>query len=88
MVTEAAETLGVDSGPAQKHSGEIVRVNSHAGLAYICDAVSAEHYPFTFDKLQGYAGQPAKEVGLLAGSKVVYYVHMEKVQRVSVSQKK
>jgi len=44
--------------------GVLSRV-SEDGIAYLVDQESARTFPFTFDKISGYRGEPARKLGLL-----------------------
>ena len=52
-------------------TGTIVRVNP-VGLAYTEDIESKTIYSFTFDKIEGYRGESAEELGLIAGSRIAF----------------
>jgi hypothetical protein len=54
-----------------KRVGKIVRVADY-GLAFVSVGSGSQRrdFPFTFDKIRSYRGQPAKEIGLLRGTKV------------------
>ena len=52
-------------------TGTIIRVNP-VGLAYTEDLESKDIYSFTFDKIEGYRGESAKELGLIRGSRVAF----------------
>ncbi len=54
-----------------RQTGTIVRVNP-VGLAYTEDIKTKEIFSFTFDKIEGYRGESAEELGLIAGSRVVF----------------
>jgi hypothetical protein len=49
--------------------GVILRVNED-GIAFLEETDSKACFVFTFDKLAGYSGQTAKELGLRVGSYV------------------
>jgi len=63
--------------------GVIVRV-SEDGLAFLEEADSKRCFAFTFDKIAGYRGQSAGELGLRIGSRVAFsYSSLLKVESVS-----
>jgi len=51
------------------HRGRIVHLDKQ-GLVVVQDDASSAHFAFTFDKLAGYRGQTAKEIGLKEGRSV------------------
>ena len=50
----------------EPHEGIILRINEQ-GLGIMKDAQSQEQFVFTFDKITGYRGESAQELGLKAG---------------------
>jgi len=62
--------------------GVLSRV-SEDGIAYLVDQESARTFPFTFDKISGYRGEPARKLGFVAGAAVGYGLdangHVEEV---------
>ena len=65
--------------------GTIVRLNP-AGLAYVEDLKSKEIAAFTFDKIDAYAGESAKELGLKLGSHVAFSITDGIVRSVQIRQ--
>ncbi len=59
----------IDSEEREKHQGTVARVNP-VGLCFVEEIYSKEIYCFQFDKVDGYAGQTAKELGLRLGKVV------------------
>ena len=55
----------------KSHYGRVARVNP-AGLCFVEEVDSKEIYCFRFDKVEGYAGQTAKELGLRLGKVVEF----------------
>jgi hypothetical protein len=55
---------------APRH-GLIARVNP-AGLCYVEDSESRQIFAFKFDRIEGYVGQTAAELGLKAGTPVAF----------------
>lgn len=53
----------------EPHEGVILRVNEQ-GLGIVKDTHSQEQFVFTFDKIIGYRGESARELGLIAGAHV------------------
>jgi hypothetical protein len=49
--------------------GKIIRIEDY-GLGFVEREGSSDRYPFTFDKIRGYGGQPLSSLGLHVGSKV------------------
>ena len=52
-----------------QHEGVVRRVNEQ-GLGIIEDKESHEQFVFTFDKIRGYRGEKAREIGLYVGARV------------------
>lgn len=50
----------------EPHEGVILRINEQ-GLGIVKDSKSQEQFVFTFDKIAGYRGESAQELGLKAG---------------------
>lgn len=55
----------------EPHEGIILRVNEQ-GLGIVKDIQSQEQFVFTFDKITGYRGESAHELGLVVGSPVQF----------------
>ena len=53
----------------QQHEGKVLRVNE-AGLGIVEDVHSQQQFVFTFDKIRGYRGEKARELGLIVGAQV------------------
>ena len=66
-------------------TGTIVRVNP-VGLAYTEDIKSKEVYSFTFDNIEGYRGESAEELRLIAGSRVAFSSNDGIVRSVRIHQ--
>ena len=54
--------------------GKILRVENW-GLAYLEDPETSQVYPFTFDRIQGYSGESAANIGLRVGSSIQFAVN-------------
>jgi hypothetical protein len=52
-------------------SGKVLRVENW-GLAFLEDQKTSQVHPFTFDLIQGYAGEPAAKIGLRVGGSVQF----------------
>ncbi len=55
----------------ENHRGTVARVNP-VGLCFVEEVDSKQIYCFQFDKIDGYAGQTAKELGLRSGKLVEF----------------
>lgn len=55
----------------EQHEGVILRVNEQ-GLGIVKDTQSEEQFVFTFDKITGYRGESAQELGLVTGAHVQF----------------
>ena len=55
----------------EPHEGIILRINEQ-GLGIMKDAQSQEQFVFTFDKITGYRGESAQELGLKVGARVLF----------------
>lgn len=55
----------------EQHQGVILRVNEQ-GLGIVKDTQSEEQFVFTFDKITGYRGESAQELGLIVGAPVQF----------------
>jgi hypothetical protein len=55
-------------------SGKVLRVENW-GLAFLEHPKTSQVYPFTFDLIQGYGGEPATKIGLRAGGSVQFAVN-------------
>jgi len=53
----------------EQHEGKILRINN-AGLGIIEDERSQQQFVFTFDKIQNYRGEEARQLGLTVGTYV------------------
>lgn len=51
--------------------GNVVRLEDF-GLGFIQPEQSNQQYPFTFDKIEGYRGEPPNTLGLHVGSNVTF----------------
>ena len=60
-----------------KHHGSVVRVSANSGLAIVQDKKSGHLYPFTFDKIEGYRGERARDIGLQEGKALTFYLDTE-----------
>jgi hypothetical protein len=69
------------SSPSAMREGSIVYVNS-SGVAIVEVPGSSERYGFAFDKIHGYRGEEAKELGLIEGRRVLFSVSDETVFEV------
>ena len=65
-------------------SGKILRIENW-GLAFIQDPHSNEIYPFTFDRIQGYAGETVSETGLRVGRSVQFALNKGVVSTVRLA---
>jgi len=63
--------------------GEIKAIKKN-GLAFLTDCSSGKQYAFTFDKIQGYFGHTAREIGLRKGSKVQFNASAGEVTSVQL----
>ena len=55
----------------ENHRGTVARVNP-VGLCFVEEIDSKQIYCFQFDKIDGYAGQTAMELGLRSGTVVEF----------------
>lgn len=62
--------------------GVVFKLNEN-GLGFIRDR-SGHHYAFTFDKIRGYRGERAAELGLKVGSVVSFGVQEDRVCLVNL----
>jgi hypothetical protein len=60
--------------------GLIARVNP-AGLCYVEDTESRQIFAFKFDRIGGYAGQTAAELGLKTGTPVTFIIGSDQLVR-------
>ena len=67
----------------ERRKGVIIRINEQ-GLGIVKDTQSQEQYVFTFDKITGYQGQSAQELGLVAGTHVRFSYKAGKVESVQI----
>lgn len=56
---------------SEPHTGVILRVNEQ-GLGIVKDTQSEEQFVFTFDKITGYRGESAREIGVTVGASVQF----------------
>lgn len=77
MQTEIADRVNeLTSVPANQpplRKGQILRVNKN-GLLFLEDLVSRQRFSSTFDRIRGYSGETARELGLRAGLQVEFTV--------------
>lgn len=65
-------------------SGKVLRVENW-GLAFLEDPKTSQVYPFTFDLIQGYGGEPVAKIGLRAGGSVQFAVNKGVVSAVRLA---
>jgi hypothetical protein len=78
-------TAQQNTQPAEQHDevGEIVRLDDH-GLAILKTKRDGRAYPFTFDKIRAYKGQPPKDIGLRLGAQVKFVADNDKIKDVEI----
>ena len=59
------------SKAVERHTGVVARVTP-SGLGIVKDDATGDSYYFTFDKIPGYRGEPAKEAGIKVGSEASF----------------
>ncbi len=64
--------------------GIIVKSNDEAGVAYVLDEELQRQFVFGYDKINGYAGQTAKEINLDNGRHVQFILADEIIQSVEL----
>ena len=69
-----------------KRKGKIVRIADH-GLAFVSVGSGEQRrdFPFTFDKILSYRGQPAEAIGLRRGADVEFFENNGKVESVEIT---
>lgn len=67
-----------------KHHGRIVEYDKK-GLVVVQDTRTRRHFAFTFDKIKGYNGQSAKEIGLRKGRQVDFSATDEQVEQAELA---
>jgi hypothetical protein len=67
--------------PEKLTTGVVVKLNED-GLGFLEEEGSKSRFAFTFDKIVGYKGESALELGLYPGVRVRFSVHQEKVRCV------
>ena len=73
------------SDTIKSHRGKVARVN-RAGLCYVEEIDSREIYCFKFDRIDGYVGQSAKQLGLCRDSRVTFTTDAQRlVQSVELA---
>jgi hypothetical protein len=73
-----------DAGVGVMTDADVILVNE-AGLAIVQVKGSPRQYPFTFDKIAGYKGQLASEIGLVRDAHVkIYLVDGQGIVRVEI----
>ncbi len=60
-------------------TGRIVHLDKQ-GLVVVQEESSHSHFAFTFDKIKGYRGESAKEIGLKEGRRVRFSADGEQVK--------
>lgn len=55
----------------EQHEGKILRIND-VGFGIVEDKHSQQQFVFTFDKIRGYRGEKARELGLIVGAHVQF----------------
>lgn len=66
------------------HFGRIVHLDKQ-GLVVVQDTSSRCHFAFTFDKIKGYRGETAKEIGLREGREVRFVAEGERVEQAELT---
>lgn len=64
----------------------VIRLTT-SGLAYVLEDSSKCAHVFSFDKIRGYQGQTAEEMGLRIGAHVTLFVDGQMVDRVELARK-
>jgi hypothetical protein len=62
-------------------SGVIVKVNKD-GLGFLEEDGTKFRFAFTFDKISGYKGESAMELGLYPGVRVRFAAHRHKIRHI------
>lgn len=76
-------TVTVSYDAPQWIEAKVLRVEGQHGIAYV-EATGAQ-FVATFDRIDGYGGQPAKEIGLLEGRTVHIMIRDGTVARLSLN---
>jgi len=66
-IIENATTLD----PQREYEGILTRI-TNLGVAYLVEKTHGEHFGFTLRKVQGFTGQPLKELGIHPGARVYF----------------
>ena len=69
-----------ESKDQNNHQRTVARVNP-VGLCFVEEIYSKQIYCFQFDKVDGYAGQTAKELGLRLGKVVDFTIDAQHLVR-------
>jgi hypothetical protein len=73
-------------GELKMHEGRVTRVDSHGfGFIEAVDITGGAQFAFTFDQIQGYRGQQAKDMGLKEGVVVRFTAHDGLIKDVIIS---
>jgi excisionase family DNA binding protein len=70
-------------GSGAFREGRIVQIN-RGGLIFIEDVATKRKFVFTFDRLAGYEGQSAAEVGLRPGVRVRFIAREDEVEHAQI----
>ena len=62
-------------------NGVLLRVDG-SGVGIVKDAASKKQYGFTFDKIMGYRGQPAANIGLCEGNTIKFTIKGDLIDSV------
>lgn len=65
------------------HIGQVVFLDRE-GVVVVRDQQSHRHFAFTFDKIKGYRGETAREIGLREGRQVRFDMRNDQVASVEL----
>jgi hypothetical protein len=68
-------------------TGKVVRIHE-AGLCFVEEIGSSTVHAFTFDKIEGYGGQSAEELGLTVGCTILFAIVGGRVSTVALAAEK
>jgi hypothetical protein len=74
----------IEEADVNFQSGKILRIENW-GLAFLKDPQTSEVYPFTFDRIQGYAGEPVSKTGLRVGGSVQFALNKGVVSAIRLA---
>jgi len=85
MHPETVMDQAIRTPKAPNRTGQITMINND-GLAFLMDPSSGQQYAFTFDKIQGYYGHTAREIGLTVGTHVHFEISGGEISCVQLPQ--